>query len=54
MTEKLFTTQEVIDLFNKFEQDRNCYYAEDAATLVPLDEWLKENVLHEKQLENDI
>lgn len=39
-----YTREEVIKLFNKLENRRNDFWPEDATTLVPLDEWLEENL----------
>ncbi len=41
---KVYTKEEVVQLFNKFEQDRNRFYPEDAANILPLNEWLKDNI----------
>jgi len=36
-----FTTTEVIALFQKLEENRSHYYAEDACDILPLNEFLK-------------
>lgn len=40
-----YSTSEVVRLFEKFELDRSRYLAEDAADILPLDEWLYNNGL---------
>lgn len=42
---RFYTQREVVALFEKFESDRGQYYAEDAADILPLEVWLKENKL---------
>lgn len=39
--ERNFTTKEVVALFQKLEEERSNYYAEDASDILPLDEFLK-------------
>ena len=40
-TKKFWTREEVVILFEKFEEDRNHFYAEDAADILPLEDWIK-------------
>jgi len=39
-----WSREEVIELFNKLEQERSRYYPEDARDIVPLDSWIEQNL----------
>ena len=39
-----WTREEVIKLFEKFEEDRNHFFAEDAADILPLEYWINKNL----------
>jgi len=41
LIERKFTTKEVVDLFNKLDEQRSHYYSEDANEIVPTDKFLK-------------
>jgi len=50
---KLYTREEVIKLFEKLEKDMSRFYAEDTSTIVPLDEWVLENIPEDLEKAND-
>jgi len=45
--ERNFTTQEVVELFNKLEKQRSQYHFEDASDILPLHIFLKKEGLIE-------
>ena len=45
--ERNFTTEEVVALFQKLEEKRSHYYAEDACDILPLNQFLKSEGLIE-------